>query len=155
MISDNECRRLDASLPPSGALASPKLQQAHAIRTLQKALEGELGRLVLYGALRGETLVWHFSHPAALMSWRMQKERVLERMRAIYKEEKLGSVLRFRRVDATVVPVSLEREAEPERPQERATGNFAIAEGLDPRIRQSFERIARHIRHYQEEGERS
>lgn len=152
MISNNECKRLDASLPPAGALASPKLQQAHAIRKLQQALEGELGSLVLYGAIRGETLVWHFSHPAALMSWRLQKEQVIERMRRIYKEERLGSVLRFRRVDAKVVPVTLEPAVKEERPKERATGNFAIAEGLDPRIRQSFERIAKHIQTQQGES---
>ena len=146
MISNSECKRYDERLQPAGALASPKLEAAKAIRKLEAAIEGDLAKMLLYGSVKGETLVWHFSHPAAMMSWATERKAIVERMRTIYKEEGLGRIIRFRRVDAKVLPVRMESPKEEERQPEPATGNFAIPQSMPPELRRRFENIARAIR---------
>jgi hypothetical protein len=146
MISNNECARYDERLHPAGALASPKLEEAKAIRKLEAAIEGDLAKMLLYGSVKGETLVWHFSHPAAMMSWATERKAIVERMRTIYKEEGLGRIIRFRRVDAKVLPVRMEPPRQEEPRPESATGHFAIPQSMPPELRRRFENIARAIR---------
>ena len=150
MIPNAVAKEVDEMMEGLEATRSPRLAQAQAIRKLSKALPPKLQQFLLYGAIEGDALVFYFFHSAVLMEFERDKKLILERMRAIYKEEGMNTALiLFRRISAKSKPRAPVKKEEPVKTPERAQGNFEIYSS-DEQIRKKFEQIRRHI---QQRGE--
>lgn len=146
-IPNGVCTYADEST--CSVLQSPKLAQARAVRKLSDALDEQLRAFFLYGAIKGETLVFFFSHPGALTLFSYRKEAILARMRTIYKQEKMKpSEILFRRIDARYKPTEpIDRDEISPNVSEKSNGTFEI-KCNDPTLAKAFRNIREHIRRH-------
>jgi len=149
-IADAKCKEADEAAG-GGALSSPKLKEAEAIRKLSKALGGKFLHFYVYGAVEGEVLVMYLSHPAMIIEFKGQKEAILGEMRKIYAKEKMKGVLMFKDVRVAVKPKPAPKKDAKEPYQDRATGDFEI-QCKDNQLRRAFERVRKTIREGHDNG---
>lgn len=132
-------------------LNSPKFHQANAIRELIQAMSEGMQKQFCYGELRGDVLTLWFSHPLCVSEFNLGREKILEKMRQIYKEKKLGSSLRFREVVARTKPYEPKPPPSPKTTceyKEQSTGEFEI-KAKDPELVRIFENIKKIIKERQ------
>jgi len=128
----------------------PKLHQSRAILKLSKAL-GHLERFFVYGSLRGNILFLYFSHPIGVSEFNLKKEQILEKMREIYKQNGLRSVLVFKEVQAKLVASCKEVKIDKKDSYvELATGDFDTSNIKDVNLRKAIERIKKIIKQRKE-----
>ncbi len=127
-----------------GSKADAKLKQVNAITLLADALGDKLKAHFSYGSLVGDTLIFHFNHAGASFMFGQQKERIVERMREIYKANNLRGLLVFKKVESKAILIVKEK-IEAEKEIELATGNFDIGDNVDIEIRRLFEQIRKSI----------
>jgi len=150
-IADAKCKEADEAAGDS-ALNSPKLKEAEAIRKLSAALGEKMLKMFDYGAVQGDTLVCYFNHPAVLMEFDSKKSEIIERMKVIWKEEKLKQgVIKFKQIRAAVKAKPAPKRKRKEPYQDRATGNFDI-NVKDDALRRKFESIRKTIKEGHDDG---
>ena len=129
---------------------SDKFKQVQAIKKLTNAFSPALQKGFCYGSLRNVVLTFYFSHPVHVNEFLMQKSNILEKMRKLYKDEKMAEVLRFKEVRGVVKSHAPTPAPPPKRDtsckfEERSSGEFEIR-AESPMVREAFEKIQKTIK---------
>lgn len=99
--------------------------------------------------LKNETLYITLAHPAYLQEWKMGQERHMQALREEYKKRDLKKIVVFRKIQCSLAPQALKKEAKKqeinESYQERSKGDFEI-KCVNPKIKNIFISIQNTIR---------
>ncbi len=142
MISNNEAKRVEEQI--GSVFNHPKLKEANGIRELSKAL-GALERGFLYGSVRGDVLSLYFNHPIFVSEFKMQKEQIVAKMRAIYKEKKLREVLFFKEIKAVFIAKNNTQVKEEKKIEKDISSGVFDIKCKDKELQRAFERIQKQI----------
>jgi len=118
----------------------PKLKEAESIRKITEAFDDRLKKFFVYGTVKGDTLFLFFNHQIGLLEFNGKKDKYLEKMRAIYKKERLKDVLFFRKVNAQLKLESGKKIDNTKREPDVAEGDFEI-KCKNPQLKKMFENI--------------
>lgn len=79
----------------------PKMLEHTAIKKLTNAFSKPLQQNFCYGSITDDKrLIFYFKHPLHVNEFNMQKDDIKQKMREIYKQERLMGLIFFKDIDA-------------------------------------------------------
>ncbi len=122
----------------------PKFQEAQAIKKLVSSCGDGYIKAFSYGSIGDDKkLTLYFEHPAITHEFTIKHEQNLQKMRDIYKKEKMVGVLFFKKVEAKTLnkfKINQNKKLKDNRYAEKSSGEFAI-NCKSERIRSLFKDI--------------
>jgi len=134
----------------------PKFKEAQAINLLAEALSPPLKRSFCYGGVKNEVLILRFDNHVAVAEFGISRDRIKEKMRVIYKDNNLKSVIKFREIRAKEISVETrEKMKRREKPKsksytEKSSGSFDNKIPKDSELYGIIEEIREGIKKYRE-----
>ena len=132
----------------SNALASPKLTQHSMINLLANEMNERVKKGFLYGSLQKKVLIFYFNHNVMAMEFMKDLEEFKEKVRPLWKKNRMKEFLNFNKIEARVENRPPVRPKEPKRNPDIAKGNF-VNGATDGAIFAEFEKLRRHIKEIQ------